>query len=215
MRSELTDGGPTLIVEAEGAERLNRNGGPSWVDLERLYRQHRSTLLAISRRIVRDHAESQDIVHDAILAMHERATQYSLERGSHMAWSTACVHNLSVDRVRRRNRRAELLQDVLPQLAPASADAEALLSNAEASVCLRKTIAELPALERGVVEMATFQGLSYPEIAARQNVCLGTIKSRVARAHARLRQALHGQPRHAPHTTRRRRREAADRESVA
>jgi len=39
---------------------------------------------------------------------------------------------------------------------------------------------------------AFFEGLSYPEIAARDGVALGTVKARAARALAALRQALAG-----------------------
>ena len=48
----------------------------------------------------------------------------------------------------------------------------------------------LPEAQRQTLEVAFFEGLSYPEIAARENVPLGTIKSRAARALASLREAL-------------------------
>lgn len=44
--------------------------------------------------------------------------------------------------------------------------------------------------QRHTLEVAFFEGLGYPEIAARENVPLGTIKSRAARALAALRDAL-------------------------
>ena len=44
--------------------------------------------------------------------------------------------------------------------------------------------------QRQTLEVAFFEGLSYPEIAAREGVPLGTIKSRAARALSALREAL-------------------------
>ena len=45
-------------------------------------------------------------------------------------------------------------------------------------------------MQRQTLEIAFFEGLSYPEIAEREGVPLGTIKSRAARALAALRDAL-------------------------
>jgi RNA polymerase sigma-70 factor (ECF subfamily) len=48
----------------------------------------------------------------------------------------------------------------------------------------------LPEVQRTTLEIAFFEGLSYPEISLREGVPLGTIKSRVARALMSLREAL-------------------------
>ena len=55
---------------------------------------------------------------------------------------------------------------------------------------VRRALSSLPEAQRVTLEVAFFEGLSYPEIAARDNVPLGTIKSRAARAIASLREAL-------------------------
>jgi RNA polymerase sigma-70 factor (ECF subfamily) len=55
---------------------------------------------------------------------------------------------------------------------------------------MRRALAKLPEVQRATLEVAFFEGLSYPEIAAREGVPLGTIKSRAARALAALREAL-------------------------
>ena len=55
---------------------------------------------------------------------------------------------------------------------------------------IRRALSTLPEAQRQTLEVAFFEGLSYPEIAARENVPLGTIKSRAARALAALRDAL-------------------------
>jgi RNA polymerase sigma-70 factor (ECF subfamily) len=55
---------------------------------------------------------------------------------------------------------------------------------------VQRALATLPDAQRATLEIAFFEGLSYPEIAAREGVPLGTIKSRAARALAALRAAL-------------------------
>ena len=57
-----------------------------------------------------------------------------------------------------------------------------------------RALAELPDVQRMTLEIAFYEGLTYAEIAEREGVPLGTIKSRAARALAALRAALGTEP---------------------
>ena len=156
-----------------------------------LYDRYSPTLFPIALRILRDRAEAEDVIHDAFVAVNERAGQYAADRGSVIAWLVTLVRNLSIDRTRRRERRGTLARDVLPHEPPASVrDPERLTSDASERDKIRRALESLPEAQRQTLEVAFFEGLSYPEIAARENVPLGTIKSRAARALAALRDAL-------------------------
>jgi RNA polymerase sigma-70 factor, ECF subfamily len=156
-----------------------------------LYDRHSPTLFPIALRIVRERSEAEDVLHDAFVAVSERAGQYTADRGSVIAWLVTLVRNLSIDRTRRRERRGALARDVLPHEPPASVrDPERLTSEASEREKIRRALATLPDAQRLTLEVAFFEGLSYPEIAAREHVPLGTIKSRAARALAALREAL-------------------------
>ena len=156
-----------------------------------LYDRYSPTLFPSALRIVRDRSEAEDVLHDAFVAVNERAGQYTPERGTVIAWLVTLVRNLSIDRTRRRERRGALARDVLPHEPPASVrDPERLTSDASEREKIRRALAVLPEAQRQTLEVAFFEGLSYPEIAARENVPLGTIKSRAARALAALRDAL-------------------------
>jgi RNA polymerase sigma-70 factor, ECF subfamily len=163
-------------------------------DLEaaaRLYDRYASMLLALSLRIVRDRAEAEDVLHDAWVTLNERAAQYSPERGSVVAWLVTLVRNLSIDRTRRRDRRGVILRRVAgEELKPAARDPEGQLLDATRFAAVRRALGSLPDVQRQTLEVAFFEGLSYPEIAAREGVPLGTIKSRAARALSSLREAL-------------------------
>jgi RNA polymerase sigma-70 factor (ECF subfamily) len=156
-----------------------------------LYDRYSSTLFPIALRIVRDRSEAEDLLHDAFVAVNERAGQYAADRGSVIAWLVTLVRNLSIDRTRRRDRRGTLARDVIAHEPPASArDPERLTSDASERHKIHRALASLPEAQRQTLEVAFFEGLSYPEIAARENVPLGTIKSRAARALTALREAL-------------------------
>jgi len=156
-----------------------------------LYDRYAPMLLALALRIVRERSEAEDVVHDAFLLMSDRATQYAKERGSVVAWLVTLVRNLSIDRTRRRVRRGAILKRAAAEERPAEVSTpEALLSDAGVRSRVRRALARLPDVQRATLEVAFFEGLSYPEIAARESLPLGTIKSRAARALASLREAL-------------------------
>jgi len=156
-----------------------------------LYDRYAPVLLPLAIRIVRDRAEAEDVVHDAFVAVSDRAGQYTADRGSVGAWLVTLVRNLSIDRTRRRDRRGALVREVLAHepVAP-PADPEGQTADAVERGKVRRAMASLPEVQRATLEVAFFEGLSYPEIAAREGVPLGTIKSRAARALASLREAL-------------------------
>jgi RNA polymerase sigma-70 factor, ECF subfamily len=156
-----------------------------------LYDRYASVLLPLTQRIVGDAAEAEDIVHDAFVVVGDRAGQYAPERGTVAAWLVTLVRNLSIDRTRRRERRGALLREVLVhEPAARSADPEELTAGAALRAQVRRALESLPPVQRATLEIAFFEGLSYPEISLREGVPLGTVKSRVARALASLREAL-------------------------
>lgn len=179
------------MSERSDAELLNQIAAGDIRAVGELYDRYASTLFPIALRIVRDRTEAEDIMHDAFVAVNERAAQYAPDRGSVIAWLVTLVRNLSIDRTRRRERRGSLARDVIAHEPPASArDPERLTSEASEREKIRRALSSLPEAQRQTLEVAFFEGLSYPEIAARENVPLGTIKSRAARALAALREAL-------------------------
>lgn len=169
-------------------ELLTRINGGDVAALGRLYDRHASTLLPIALRIVRDESEAEDILHDAFVMVSERAAGYSPERGSVIAWMITMVKNLSIDRARRRDRRGAIARDVLVhEPSPAARDPERLAFEAFERDKLLRALANLPEIQRRTLEIAFFEGLSYAQIASRENLPLGTVKARAARALAGLR----------------------------
>jgi RNA polymerase sigma-70 factor (ECF subfamily) len=159
-----------------------------------LYDRYAPSMLAIAIRIVRDRTEAEDVVHDSFVLVGERARQYVADRGTVAAWLITLVRNLSIDRKRRTERRGAIARDVFAHEptaeSPRGADPEASALGADRRERVRLALATLPDVQRATLEVAFFEGLSYPEIAEREGVPLGTIKSRAARALAALRDAL-------------------------
>lgn len=161
--------------------------------LAELYDRYSAVALGLALKIVRDQTEAEDVVHDAFITIVERAHQYQPERGTVVAWLITTVRNLSLDRARRRVRRAQITDEELRhEPKEPIADPEQLTWVERERALVHQALAKLAPAQRETLEVAFFEGLSYPEIAQRHNVALGTVKSRAARALATLRAALDG-----------------------
>jgi RNA polymerase sigma-70 factor (ECF subfamily) len=162
--------------------------------LAELYDRYAAMAMGLAFRITRDQLEAEDVVHDAFVAIVERADQYRAERGSVVAWLVAAVRNLALDRMRRRTRRAQITEEELRhEPTEVVADPELIARLERERQAVRKALELLPPSQRETLEIAFFEGLSYPEIAERQKIPLGTVKSRAARALSALRELLYGE----------------------
>jgi RNA polymerase sigma-70 factor (ECF subfamily) len=158
-----------------------------------LYDRYSTLALGMALKIVRDQSEAEDVVHDAFIAVVERVDQFRPDRGSLVAWLVTMVRNLALDRSRRRTRRAQILDDEVRHEPPLPVlDPEQISWVAREREAVRAAMSKLSDSQRATLEIAFFEGLSYPEIAARENVALGTVKSRAARALGALRAAFDG-----------------------
>jgi RNA polymerase sigma-70 factor, ECF subfamily len=187
--------GETLPTDVELLQRIAEGDA---LAVAELYDRHARMLLGLSLRIVRDRSEAEDVLHDAFVVVGERARQYIPERGAVGAWLVTLVRNLSIDRTRRRDRRGAIARDVLAHdpeavAAATAVDPEAGAAGAADRERVRRALAALPDVQRMTLEVAFYEGLTYAEIAEREGVPLGTIKSRAARGLAALREALGGE----------------------
>ncbi len=159
-----------------------------------LYDRYVPVLFPLALRIVRDRAEAEDILHDALLTVRERASQYTADRGSVAAWLVTLVRNLSIDRMRRRERRGALARREARAAEQSNTNTpEVLAGDAADREKVRRALDKLPQAQRRTLMVAFFEGKTYPEIAEAEGVPLGTIKSRAARAIAALREALNAE----------------------
>ena len=159
-----------------------------------LYDRFSRPLFATSMHILSDSSEAQDIVHDVFLSLWEKAALFEPTRGSAFSWAVTLTRNRSIDRLRTRRRRAELLEKSVPEdlgyhESPGDMAGEQAAAGDEA-VVVRKAVASLPADQKRAVELAFFSGLTQQEIAERLKEPLGTIKARIRRGLLRLRDSV-------------------------
>jgi RNA polymerase sigma-70 factor (ECF subfamily) len=159
--------------------------------LARLYDRYAGQLLALGQRILADRREAEDLLHDVFLEVWRQAGSYDAERGSVRAWLLMRLRSRALDRRKAAGfaRVVSIEERRLPEppSAPPSGEDPAFAPDREA---VRRALAELPAEQRQVLELGYFEGLSSSEIAERVAAPIGTVKSRVAAALAKLRSCL-------------------------
>jgi RNA polymerase sigma-70 factor (ECF subfamily) len=162
--------------------------------LGRLYDSLGRPLYSLAYRILNDAAEAQDVVHDAFLQLWQKAGEFDAARGTAFTWAATLVRNRAIDRVRMRQRRAEILHESAAEIHPPAAEEETSSADAawlrEKAVAVRAALGALAPEQRTAIELAFFSGLTQQEIAAQLNEPLGTIKARIRRGLLKLRERL-------------------------
>lgn len=152
--------------------------------LATLYDRHAPVLLGLAMRIVRSRQEAEDLLHDVFLEAWRSAKSFDPKRGRVRTWLA----------VRMRSRALDLQKSARVSRNAGDAGLDLIVDDARATspdhARVRGALADLAPDQRRVVELAYFEGLSCSEIAARIDVPIGTVKSRMAAGLDRLRGAL-------------------------
>ena len=146
-------------------------------------------LRSVARRRIRDAAEAEDAVQDAMLTIHQLRHAYDPTRPIR-PWMTAICERRAIDRLRRSGRRQGRetpIDDFGETLAsPGANQGEARVASAE----LRAAVAELPQAQRTALGLAKLEDLPLAEASARSGMSVGALKVATHRAVKALRKRL-------------------------
>jgi RNA polymerase sigma-70 factor (ECF subfamily) len=162
--------------------------------LGRLYDRWVDRVYSVAAHVLGTSDDADDVVERTFSQIWKDAGRYDPERGSAGAWivTIARSHALTLQRAEgRRARHDELRTRYL--LDEGTVSAASPLQNLEASEdreLIQGAMSRLPDEQERVVRMAFYEGLSQTEISDRLGVPLGTVKTRVRLAFAKLRTTL-------------------------
>jgi RNA polymerase sigma-70 factor (ECF subfamily) len=132
-------------------------------------------------------AQAEDLAQEALLSLWRKAHLFDPAKASAATWLFTIARNLRIDALRREKRPALDPEDFLPEAAP---EADAVMALAEDEVRLRAALKHLPPDQAAVIEQSFFADKPHSQIAGEMGIPLGTVKSRLRLAMARLRDAL-------------------------
>jgi RNA polymerase sigma-70 factor (ECF subfamily) len=160
--------------------------------LERFYRMTIGKVFGLALRIVRNHASAEEVAEDVYVQVWHGAATYDPQRGTPLGWALTICRSRALDSLRRADKAivdpdpTERL-DAVTQLMPGLQD---LLQASQEHAALHAALTRLLPVQRQILGLAFFRGLTHLEIAATAYMPLGTIKSHIRRALVALRVEL-------------------------
>ena len=166
---------------------------------ERLVELCGPRVYALIYRMIGHHDDAQDLLQEVFLKVYQALPRFR-EESAFTTWLYRIAVNLCHDELDRRRRRPQTLTEVAPEGAETTISLleqmttgetpEDLYARQERQRKLEAVILSLPEQFRTVVLLHDIQGLRYDEIAGVLNTNVGTVKSRLNRAHHALREKI-------------------------
>jgi RNA polymerase sigma factor (sigma-70 family) len=155
-----------------------------------LFRHFAPRLKAYIRRFGMEDARAEELAQEVMLIVWRRAALYDPAQASVSTWIFTIARNKRIDEL-RRERRPEIDPDD-PALVQDAAGVEVVIAQAEVGQRLHAAVEALPEEQAVVLRKNFFEDKPHNQIAAELALPLGTVKSRLRLALAKLRQAMRG-----------------------
>lgn len=183
---------PASAARLRLVEALVRTGEEDRAAFRDLYSLTSAKLFGICYRICGERQAAEDVLHDVYLTIWKRAGAYEPSRASPITWLATIARNRAIDWRRAQTvRRSTPIEDAPPLLDTAPLVSQTMLDDEEAHR-LHGCLDGLEQRQRAAIRTAFFDGVTYAELAEREAVPLGTMKSWVRRGLAKLKDCLEG-----------------------
>jgi len=166
----------------------------SITEFEGLFQKHYKFLCLVGNQMIGDLDVSKDLVQEFYIDFWRRRETLQLS-GTFQAYATRAVKNLCISYLRKleaneaRKNQLNVEESFDPQV-----DAELQFDRENLDIKLRAAIDKLPKECRNVFMLHNFEGLTYAQIAERNQISINTVKTQIKRAYAFLRTELPNQP---------------------
>jgi RNA polymerase sigma-70 factor (ECF subfamily) len=182
LRDDVTTTEELVAAVAKGDERA----------FGLVYDRLAAPVMGVVHAVVRDHAQSEEVVQEVFVELWRTAARYQPARGKVRAWAITVAHHRAVDRVRSSQAHAERERASHVREYPGSdydGVVEEVLESLERRQ-VRNCLRTLTALERESIMLAYYRALTYREVADRLSVATSTVKYRMRAGLRRLRDCL-------------------------
>ena len=157
------------------------------VAIRTLYSRFGRPVYSMGIRMLGSAEAAEELTQDVFMAAWRKSSRFDASRGRLSTWLMAIAHNLAIDRIRQEkgSRRPSLVfMDQLPE--PQPDEEHDIVIERETA---RRALEALSPMERRLLSLAYFQGWTAREIAERDGIPLGTVKTRLRTALIKLRKA--------------------------
>lgn len=178
-------------IADEATALLVRVAGGDQRAFSELYDLMASRMLGLVRHVLKDHAQSEEVVQEVLLEVWQTASRFDPNKGKAVTWMLTMAHRRAIDRV--RSAQASRDRDTKIGIRDLGREVDTVSESAEISIehkRVEKAMARLSDLQRQAVELAYYGGYTQSEVAEMLNIPLGTVKTRLRDGLIRLRTEL-------------------------
>jgi RNA polymerase sigma-70 factor (ECF subfamily) len=186
-----------VAADVDAASDASAGAAPAgWAEI---VTEHSARVYRLAYRLTGNVHDAEDLTQETFIRVFRSLSTYT--PGTFEGWLHRITTNLFLDQVRRRKRiRIEPWGDATDRLAAPTGEAspERGYEHANLDHDVQRALDALPPEFRAAVVLCDMEGLSYEEIAVTLGIKLGTVRSRIHRGRAQLRESLaHRAPRDA------------------
>lgn len=182
-KSETRDGDALAsYVEAIATQKSRE-------DFTRLFHHMAPRIKAYCLKRGASASEAEETAQETMIQVWRRAAQYDPARASVSTWIFTIARNKRID-LFRKEQRPEVTEDDIAQTMSGPVDAEANLDIAQAGEMLARKIRDLSPDQAEVIHKAFFEDKTHQVISEELDLPLGTVKSRIRLALAKLRSSM-------------------------
>ncbi|MDK8663183.1 RNA polymerase sigma factor SigE [Corynebacterium coyleae] len=165
---------------------------PTWSEL---VKEHADSVYRLAFRLSGNQHDAEDLTQETFMRVFRNVKQY--QPGTFEGWLHRITTNLFLDMVRRRAKiRMEALPEDYERVPGTDMTPEDAYSVTNLDPALQQALDELKPEFRVAVVLCDVVGMSYEEIAETLGVKMGTVRSRIHRGRAQMRESLEKQALH-------------------
>lgn len=157
---------------------------------EELYKRYAPPVFTLALQMLKSREEAEEVLQDTFLKLYRQASRYEIDRASVKTFIYAVARSQALSKLRTRKRTPVTTPYDVSSLSSTLAAQE---TDPLSRIVMRDALAQLTAQERALLEASFYEGVNHEHLAARHDLPLGTLKSKVRRALLKLR-ALLGDP---------------------
>jgi RNA polymerase sigma-70 factor, ECF subfamily len=157
--------------------------------LAKLYARTSAKLYGVILRLLRSESDAEEVLQEVFVSVWRNAARFDEERASPITWLCTLARNRSIDRLRRRQLATAPLE-AASEIALDEPSAFERIDAQQEAGRLRTCLDELESRPRALIEAAFLDGATYSQLAEREGVPLGTMKSWIRRGLQRLKGCL-------------------------
>jgi RNA polymerase sigma factor (sigma-70 family) len=161
-----------------------------WLDndekaLRTAYDRHGGAVLYLAQRMLGNRADAEDVTQLTFVAAWIGRETFDPGRGTMLGWLLGIARRKAVDRMRSAAREDRTTDVVRAQ--PTPTEVPETPDRIVDRLLVADELGRLPDEQRRTLELAFFDDLTHPQIAAVTGLPLGTVKSHIRRGMANLR----------------------------